>query len=76
MRGPLAIVGALAHIGDAHIVVYWSFRGHFQILCLVVAFIDTNKNTWLEKRTNTHFLTYCFMVKTNISKYKGAAIFI
>jgi hypothetical protein len=39
-------------------------------------FIDTNKNKWIEKQTKTNFLAYCFMVKTNISKYKGAAIYL
>jgi hypothetical protein len=58
------------------VVVYWSFRGLFQRLCLVSAFIDTNKNKWFEKRAKPHFFTYCFMVKTNISKYKGAAIYL
>jgi hypothetical protein len=57
-------------------VVHWSFRGLFQRQCLVSALIDTNKNKWLEKQTKTIFLTYCFMAKTNISTYKGAAIYL
>jgi hypothetical protein len=48
----------------------------FQGLCLVSAFIDTDKNKWLEKRTKNIVLTYCFMVKTNTSTYKGAAIYL
>jgi hypothetical protein len=50
MCGPLAIVGASMHIGHEQ---RWLYIGHledfFQILCLVRAFIDTNKNKWLEK---------------------------
>jgi hypothetical protein len=48
----------------------------FQRPRLVSALIDTDKNKWLEKQTKTLFKTYSFMVKTNISKYKGAAIYL
>jgi hypothetical protein len=64
------------HWAYINVVVYWSFRGLFQRLCLVSEIIDTNKNNWLEKRKKLIFLTYCFMVKTNISNYKGADIYL
>jgi hypothetical protein len=57
-------------------VVYLSFRGFFQILCLVSAFLDTNKNKWLEKWTKTHFKTYCLTVKTNVPTYIRVPLFI
>jgi hypothetical protein len=57
-------------------VVYWSFRGFFKILCLVSALIDTHKKGGLKSKQKIIFLTYCFMVKTNISKNKGADIYL
>jgi hypothetical protein len=77
MCGPLAILGESTYIGHEQ---RWLHIGHsddfFQRLCLVSAFTDTNKNKWLEKLIKTLFLNYCFMVNTNISKYKGAAIYL
>jgi hypothetical protein len=77
MCGPLAILAESKYIGHEQI---WLHIGHsddfFQILCLVSAFTDTNKNKWRKKLTKTLFLNCCFMVNTNISKWKGADIYL
>jgi hypothetical protein len=55
VRSPLAIVGALTHIGHEQKVLY---IGHSEELFkdyLVSAFIDTNNNKWLEWEKNSFF---------------------
>jgi hypothetical protein len=47
---------------------YWSFRGIFQRLYLVSAFIGTNKNKWLENITKTLFLKLLFGGKNKYIK--------
>jgi hypothetical protein len=42
----------------------------------VSAFIDTNKNKWLEKRPRTHFLNIIFMERKKVSTYKGADVYL
>jgi hypothetical protein len=46
-------------------VLYRSFRGIFQKISLVSAFIDTNEKKWLEKEPKAHIFNLLFMVKKN-----------